>query len=342
MRHFLPSRRGGRAFGLVTCAGLLAGCGGGPLDPFGGNPFPYGGGGTVTGPGTAGRTTGGITTGAGGSADPCTLSQAQKLVRISMRNMDSTDYVHYFLVLIAFVNGTTYPNGAVCANDIAFYTAFGYTSVAEGSAVEFGNYCIQGPALYYFHRGGQFAGAGGTGASSLASAIAPAQGSTPTYDNFFGSAGAPVPVPNVILFHNPGTTAEGQALKISRNTTSPCSPGVVVSGDPDCQQDAFYYVDETDRISGSTALGLGSGRRVPSEIQGTGCQCAGQNAPFSSLALSGTAASTAGCSQFFRGGRIDYVFVRDDRDPPYPQLLWRVTDSGGAMAHDFDPRAGIQ
>jgi hypothetical protein len=45
---------------------------------------------------------------------------------------------------------------------------------------------------------------------------------------------------------------------------------------------------------------------------------------------------------FFRGGRIDYVFLREDTDPPFPQLVWRVTDSAGTRAQDFDPRANIQ
>jgi hypothetical protein len=42
-----------------------------------------------------------------------------------------------------------------------------------------------------------------------------------------------------------------------------------------------------------------------------------------------------------RGGRIDYVFVRDDVDPPYPQLLWRVTDGNGSVAHNYDPDSSV-
>ena len=115
---------------------------------------------------------------------------------------------------------------------------------------------------------------------------------------------------------------------------------LVVTGDPECQQDGFYYVDDTDRIAGSAALGVGAGRRVPAEIQGTGCECLGSSLPFQALSLN-LSGQGAACNVFFRGGRIDYVFVRNDTDPPFPQLVWRVTDSNGARAHDFDSRANI-
>lgn len=328
---------------VVGLVGGLAwgGCGGGMNSVFQyiGTPFTTTVGGTgTTGPTTTSTQTGGtLSTGTAAFTDPCLeTQQSRKFVRISMRNQAS-DYIHYFLVLIAYVNGAEYPTGGVCSSDIALYTSFGYTSVPAGSQVEFGNYCITGPALYYMHRNGQFQTAGG----ALASAIGPAQGTTPTFDTFFTSAGATVPVPDQILFHNPGTTTEGQALKISVNNSSPCSVTEIVGGTSNCAQDAFYYVDDTDRISGSTALGAGSGRRVPSEIQGTGCQCQGLVQAYQVLAPSAQSALTSQCNQFFRGGRIEYAFVRDDTDPPYPQLVWRVTDSTGARAHDFDSRAGI-
>jgi hypothetical protein len=132
----------------------------------------------------------------------------------------------------------------------------------------------------------------------------------------------------------------GQALKISRNSPGPCND-VILGGDPTCQQDAFYYVDTQDRLSsGSTALGAGSARRVPAEIQGTGCECLGFANPAQELAPSG-ATGTVRCNEFVRGGRIDYVFVREDQTPPFPQLVWRVVDTTGAVVHDFDERAPI-
>jgi hypothetical protein len=256
-----------------------------------------------------------------------------------MRNLNPDDYIHYFFVLIAYVNGDAYPDGAVCPDDVDLYTSFGYREIPEEGSEEFGNYCIEGPALIYFHRSGQFRRGGGTGGSELASAIAPAQGTNATFDDFFTSGGASVPIPDQILFHNPGT-GEGAALKISIGATSPCD-AIFVSGEPDCAQDAFYYVDEADLMTGSAALGAGSGRRVPSEIQGTGCACTGFQDPFQVLAPSGTTASNAECNEFLRGGLIEYVFVRDDTNPPYPQLVWRVTDQSGAEVHGFDPRASI-
>ncbi|MFQ5806594.1 MAG: hypothetical protein ACE5I3_09105 [Phycisphaerae bacterium] len=279
-------------------------------------------------------------TGSRANIDPCSEPNARKFIRISMRNLSTDSFIHYFLVLIALVNGETYPDGAVCPDDIDLYTQNGYTEIPEAAAQEFGNYCIEGPALIYFHQGGQFRRGGGAGGSQLASAIAPAQGTNATFDNFFTSGGVPLPVPNLILFHNPGT-GEGAALKISFNATSPCAEQAIILGDANCDQDAFYYVDESDLITGSNALGVGSGRRVPSEIQGTGCECTGFQDPFQHLAPSGTAASGARCNEFLRGGLIQYVFVREDTNPPFPQLLWRVTDQSGAEVHDFDPRGNI-
>jgi len=251
-----------------------------------------------------------------------------------MRNLDSQDYIHYFLALVAFVNTDT-QQGAVCPDDIDLYTQFGYTFVPEGSAREFGGYCIPGPALLYFHRNGAFR----LSASQFGAGIPPAQGNNPTFDSFFNSAGQRVPVPDFILFHNPGT-GEGFALLVANLPGTPCATLVFGGGTGRCQWDAFYYVDENDRPAGTTVLGPGSSRRVPSEIQGTGCQLGLQQA-FASLAPPTATASTAADDEYLRGGRIDFVFIRDDVEPPIPQLLWRVTDASGVLVHDFDPRADI-
>jgi len=325
--------------GAALLLASLVGCGGGGAFQFVGSPFrttiPSGG---VTGPGSTGIQSGGdLGVSGSGFVDPCDEPRSRKFVRISMRNL-SRDYVHYFLVLVAQVNSETYPQGAVCADDISTYTARGYTQVAEGQRIEFGNFCLEGPLLYYFHQAGRFQGAGG--ASNLGSAIGPAQGSTPAYDSYFTAGGADVPVPDFIIFHNPGI-GEGAALHLSVADSNPCDINLASNADSDCEQDAFYYVSRDDRISGSTGLGFGSGRRVPNDIQGSGCQCGIAAEPYQRLAASGTRSGEAACNEFFRGGRIDYVFVREDTDPPYPQLLWRVTDSAGGRAHDFDPRAGV-
>jgi hypothetical protein len=346
-----PSRRTGRGRILmlfvagVFVAGSLSGCAGGSSGElwslFGtGSPFRGSTGATtgVTGPGeTVSEPGGDISAGSGAFTDPCDESQNRKFVRISMRNL-SLDYIHYFLVLIAEVNSDTYPNGAVCPDDIALYTSFGYVSIPTGSEREFGNYCIEGPALFYFHDGGQFRGAGAQG---LASAIAPAEGSQASYDSFFNTSGAQVPVPNYILFHNPGTTSSGRTLKVSINSNAPCAAEVVDLATPNCEQDAWYYVDENDIRAGTTTLGPGAFVRVPSEIQGTGCECGLSNEGWSRLAPSTSSAGDAACDEFFRGGRIEYVFIRDDTEPPFPQLVWRVTDDGGVRAQDFDPRANV-
>jgi hypothetical protein len=309
---------------------------GGPFGSFGGASLIDQGGTTDDG------TDGGGGTPPGGGAttdDPCELAEALKVVRISMRNQSSEDYIHYFVAFIAFVHDPDDPelvNGAVCPDDISFYRQNGYSiQLRAGEQEIFGNYCINGPALINFHETGRFRAAGGTG---LASAIAPANGNVPTFDSFFTASGADIPVPNVILFHNPGT-GEGAALKVSRNSANPCDPDTL-GGTPNCQQDAFYYVSEDDRPIGSPQLGFNSFRRVPAEIQGTGCQQGLQDAR-QRLAPIGTTAAQAADNEFLRGGSIEYVFIREDTDPPIPQLLWQVRDSRGAEAHDFDPRAGL-
>ncbi len=325
---------------LAVGFALAIGCSGSSAFPAGGTPFfffPGEGSLFFVTPGTTASQTGSaLGDGGGVVGDPCNESQTNKFITISMRNLAQFDYIHYFFVMIAYVNGDTYPDGAVCEADIDTYRTNGYILVEEGSEREFGNLCIEGPALYYFHENGRFQGAG----AALASAIGPAQGSQPTYDAFFTSAGRRMPVPNLIIFHNPGG-GNGGHLLVSRPAVNPCDIIVVSSAEGDCLQDAFYYVDDTDRMAGQRSLGMGSGRRVPNEIQGTGCECLGGES-YQVLAPPGVTATTTQCNYFFRGGRIDYVFVRDDRDPPFPQLLWRVTDSSGARAHDFDARAGVQ
>lgn len=343
-----PWYRTGLAAGAaLALAGL--GCSGGAGTVFGllGAPvFPASdvGPGTDTGGTGGGGGSGFFGGGAGAVTDPCDESLSRKFVRISMRNLSEDSHIHYFFVAVAFIQSETYPNGAVCPDDLSLYTSFGYREIPEGAGLPFGNYCIAGPALVYYHLDGQFRSGGGAGTSSLGSAIAPARGSgSPTYDNFFTSAGAQVPVPNVILFHNPGG-ASGAALKVSRSDPAPCTPGTVLITTGDCDQDSFYYVDDQDFFSGSAALGPGSGRRVPSEIQGTGCECAvvTQISQGEQSLLPPTASSSnRPCNSFARGGRIDYVFLRDDVNPPIPQLVWRVTDASGTVIHDFDSRVDV-
>jgi hypothetical protein len=273
------------------------------------------------------------------TSDPCQESLNRKFVRISMRN-HAEDFIHYFLVLVAFENGEIYPDGAACAEDADLYTDFGYTRVNEGAAASFGNYCVTGPAFVYFHRAGRFRG---TGANTLASAIAPAAGTNPTFDSFFTSSGAQVPAPNIIMFHNPGT-GDGAQLS-TRRYPDACDQNIVTPVLDDCNLDAWYYVDQDDQFAGSNALGSGSGRRVPTEIQGTSCECgalAEGGAAGSVLAEPGVRSADVPCNAFVRGGRIEYAFVRDDTTPPYPQLLWRVTDNSGGQVHNFDSRSGLR
>ncbi len=341
------------AWGLAGSALLLLvlppGCGSGGTGWEFYNPYYSGsssGGGTTPGGSTGGG--GGLAGSDRDHVDPCTEALTRKYVTISMRNL-SSDYIHYFMIAIAFVDVdqeaedaviptfdfNEYPDGAVCADDIALYTQRGYTLVDAGESIPLGDYCITGPALYYYHRNGNFRVAAGTDDSGLGSAIAPSQGTAPTYDNFFTSAGVQLPVPDFILFHNPGT-GEGASLKISESILDPCAIIISTDAPPACQRDSFYYTGPDDIMAGSRALGTGSGRRVPGEIQGTACECRGLQFPMHSLAPSGVTAAGSRCDEFFRGGRIEYVFVRDDTSPPYPQLLWRVTDGSGGLAHDFD------
>ena len=344
---------------IVALAGMIgvlfvSGCGsGGSTWEYLGSPFYYAPTGGPSGPGSTGQSRGDLLSqGDRTPVDPCTETQSRLFVRVSMRNLTS-DYIHYLFVAIAFVDvdetdesvgipffdDAAFPNGAVCPDDIPLYTQFGYFEIPPGTWAEFGDYCVGGPALIYFHRNGQFRLSTGSGGTGLGSAIAPAQGTSPTYDGFFTSAGAQIPVPDIIIFHNPGG-GEGAHLKISRQNTAPCDL-VTSPGDPNCLRDAFYYVDDQDLMAGSTALGQGSGRRVPAEIQETGCQCKGISRAYQVLAPSRVTTRGAECNEFLRGGRIEYVFLRQDENPPFPQLVWKVMDSAGGTVHEFDSRAGL-
>lgn len=346
LRSVLARRHRITLTAVCALATIVAGigCGGSGQNLFNylGSPYALSGSTTTGGtPGVTGTTPGGSSSGATGAVDPCNETQARKFIRISMRNVNPDDYIQYFLVLVAYVRDTTvHPDGGVCQDDIALYTSFGYSLVSAGQSRAFGNYCFQGPALIYFHKNGQFKGAGSQG---LASAIGPARGSTPTYDGFFTSAGAQVPVPDLILFHNPGTTTEGRALKVALSLANPCATGSTqIIADPACEQDSWYYVDENGIRAGSTVLGDGAYVRVPADIQGSGCECGLGSTPWAQLAQPGTIATTAACNEYLRGGRIDFAFLRNDTEPPFPQLVWRVSDSGGTRVHEFDSRAGIK
>lgn len=322
---------------ITACDGSLS-----PQIRFQGNPFgsdspstqsstPIGGGG---GGGVGVPGAGGL--GAFAGVDACSQSEADKFIRITLRNDIPNDFVHYFLIFVAFIDDGT-GSGAVCADDIALYRANGYNiEVTAGDFLEFGNFCIEGPAMIRFHESGRFRNTSGTG---LASAIAPAQGSISSFDTFFSSAGAQIPIPDEILWHNPGS-GEGAALKVSVNDISPCG-AVFTTFTPECEQDAFYYVTDDDIPSGGRTLGAGSFRRTPNEIQGTGCFAIGTNNPAQQLAFPGTPAEAAAENQFLRGGSITYVFIRDDQDPPIPQLVWEVRGPSGALVHSFDVRSGV-
>ncbi|MBN2447997.1 MAG: hypothetical protein JXO22_14800 [Phycisphaerae bacterium] len=333
---------------VLACATLwCAGCMGGyqGLSIFG-SPYESTGSATAaSGPGSTGFTSGGITSGNDRSnVNPCTESQSRRYIRISMRNETPEDYIHYFLVMVAYVYDATgtdgYADGAVCPDDYDLYRANGYTiEVDAGEERVFGNYCFTGPALIYYHESGRFQSTGGTTTRTLASAIGPAQGTLPTYDNFFTSAGAQLPVPNLILFHNPGT-GEGANLITINNSGNPCDTNQS-TGAANCLRDAWYYVDSSDLMSGTPTSGAGSGRREPNEIQGTVCETGDQREGWQQLAPSGVSAANAEDYEFLRGGRIDYVFIRDDQDPAFPQLVWKVVDERGAEVHDYDARSGV-
>lgn len=338
------------AASMGLAAGFLTGCGGlsdaaGLLGSSIIRQNQAGTGGTTDG-GTVGGDGGffGGGTGGTGPTNPCDETLSRKFVRISMRNLNPDDFVHYFVGFVAFVNSETYPEGAVCPDDADLYTSFGYQAIAENQQVAFGTYCIEGPALLYFHRNGQFRNAGTGAGAPLASAIGPAQGEgTAFFDNFFTSAGAQVPVPNLILWHNPGG-ASGGSLRVSRGDPQPCAGGEFIGTFNECEQDAFYYVDDNDLPSGSATLGIGSSRRVPSEIQGTGCECPSiitLTQGEQSLIPPTIAIRNRQCNTFARGGRIEYVFIRDDQTPPVPQLLWRVSDATGSVIQDFDSRVDV-
>ena len=228
---------------LAAAAAFVGGCAGGSgIASMFGTPFPYNTNVPTPTPTAGGSGTGSPASGSGADRgenelDPCTLKDADKFIRISMRNLAPNDYIHYFLVMIAFVDGEP-TSGAACKDDIDLYKSFGYQQLTANQ--EFGGFCLPAGALVYFHDAGRFR----TGGGKLGAAIAPAQGTAPTYDEFFTASGALVAIPDIIAFHNPGT-GDGAKLQVSRNPGHPCDSGFLDT-ETICSQDAFYYVDARD------------------------------------------------------------------------------------------------
>lgn len=279
-------------------------------------------------------------------------------ILLTLQNADPNRYIHYHLHLITFAKD-------IVTGDESRYTSFGYVRYPTG--VSFGCYNFAGRDLYYYyHRNGRFRTNITNSSSTLLSGISPAISSaSPRKDVYFMSR--VVPLPSMILFHDPKTTVPA-AFNVDRGATTinpALSTPSTCAGCASCAQASWYYVTAFDQPSGVNrpcSLGRndsnGPGRyfRVPAETQQTACwDCV------VTLPLLGTDAahwlhnsaineaifprpagdvSTVLCNEFYLGSVVTYTFTNagdlvasGSGLTAQPSLQWSVQTRSGTAIH---------
>ncbi len=290
---------------------------------------------------------------------------SSRSIRLTLENQDPNRYIHYHLHLIAFRED-------IPVGDESRYEAFGYEWFPAG--VQFGcyNFSHARGLYYYYHEEGRFrANLDNTNDSTnpVLSGIEPASPSSNSLDRFF--ADRVVPVPSLILFHDPGSSVPSQFNRLNRSNGISALVTSVLACAPTCfacSQPSWYYVTAADlpagQIPGSCA---GASRtditrflrffRVPAETQDNVCgECAGLTTPFpaqdTSAAhwLQSTAVNAAvypnpaqtpsnsDCFEYFIGAQVRYVFtnagdILPTTATPGPSLKWEVTTTSGDVIH---------
>ncbi len=285
------------------------------------------------------------------------VNPGNRRLLLTLRNKLTDRYIHYHLILIAFVEDIT-------PGDEARYLNFGYHHYPSGTTI--GCYTFTQNLYLYYHNNGKFRSDVSNPTSTMLSGIAPASSSsTPRVDSFFGNR--EVPLPSVILFHDPGTTVPSP-FNTGRGSST-INPGLhtissCVSCDR-CAQAGWYYVQSNDTPIGiASACTIGrditaKGRyyRVPGEIQGTVCYDCTSEAGTLPIAILNTAHwlhnSAAGtgtgplgpglptdvrCHEFYADSVIVYTFgnAADAVQPggtATPSLVWDVRSRNGDVIH---------
>jgi hypothetical protein len=279
----------------------------------------------------------------------------RKLV-LTLQNRVTTSYIHYNLILIAFRED-------VPVGQEGPYLSFGYVHYPVGTSI--GCYSFARDLFLYYHQNGRFSTDITNTGSPLLSAIAPAPStSTPRADSFFNSR--EIPVPSVILFHDPVSNVP-MPFNAGRNATTinPTLSSITGCGTcTSCAQAGWYYV-----LSGDIPFGLNpacsigrnaaaSGRyyRVPAEYQNTCCfDCISSSGlvPITDLVtahwLHNTGVSSGGplgpgnpgdvrCYEYYLNGVVTYAFTTlgNTSGPSFPpSLVWEVKTRQGIIIHPF-------
>ncbi len=289
--------------------------------------------------------------------DVLIAGQTDRKIILTLRNEMTDRYVHYHLHLIAFRKD-------VPIGDESRYEAFGYVRYPSG--VNFGCYTFTQDLFYYYHRNGQFRADITDSGSALRSGIAPAtSASQPKLDPSFSNRN--VPLPSLILFHDPGTGPLPDAFDDDRgaDTINPALDDATNCGCDVCAQASWYYVTELDVpvgiappcSAGRDPAAMGRYFRVPGETQDTVCDdCSSLVA---TLPLAGTEAchwlhntalneavwpQPAGavgdvrCYEYYLGSVVTYTFTDDGTTTGLdanvlPSLKWEVRTLTGQIIH---------
>jgi len=293
------------------------------------------------------------------------IGPTNRNIYLTLQNAVTDRYIHYHLHLIAFRED-------VAPGDESRYESFGYRMYTSPQTI--GCYTfpatVARPLFYYYHQNGRFRTEITDTSRPLLSGIQSAVSATqPRLDPFF--AGRVVPVPSLILFHDPRNTVpspfdqnrNSHTINSTLANVTNCTASCEI-----CSRASWYYVTATDVPSGFPGLGCTRGRdpsdnsrilryfRVPAETQDTvcwDCSSAAGNLPPIGVDTSAVhwlhntavgqavwpnpAGSTSlQCFEYYLGSFVTYTFTNaGDTAPagtsPPPSLKWEVRTPSGIV-----------
>ncbi len=281
---------------------------------------------------------------------------ANRRLILKLQNETNT-YVHYHLILIAFRDD-------VVPGDEKRYTDAGYVRYPSGTSI--GCYSFTQDLFLYYHMNGRFRADINSTSSPLYSGIGPAASTAnPTVDAYWTQR--EIPVPSVILFHDPspGNVPSPFSQGRSATTINPLLDDVTSCVTcTSCAQASWYYVQPNDLPNGfATTCSMGRDinaafryYRVPAETQDTACyDCIADSAtvPLSQLTTAhwlhnsavglGTGPRAAGnvvdvrCYEFYMDSIVTYTFTKQGNivsgTTAPPSLVWDVRTRGGTIIH---------
>jgi hypothetical protein len=285
------------------------------------------------------------------------VGTSNRNIVLTLQNAMTDRYVHYHLILIAFAED-------IVPGDGSRYEAAGYVHYATGTSI--GCYGFAKDLYLYYHYNGKFRANISSTSSAMMAGIPPAtSASQPRQDYYF--INRQMPIPSVILFHDPGSTVPSP-FNSGRDSTT-INPALDdVTSCVSCTRSAqasWYYVTANDvAIGNPTACSEGRNDvaailryfRVPAETQDTACfDCVGSAGmvPLATLTtahwMHNTAVGTTGgaqpagnptdclCYEYYMDGFITYTFRNITGTTPgttaVPSLVWDVRSRTGTIIH---------